>query len=319
VSLHGAGSPVENGAIRVGAIDIGTNTVLLLVAERRAGEVVAVCERSTITRLGEGVGQTRELAPAARERTLACIADYARTLRSLGAARVSCVGTSAMRDARGGAEFAREVAAVLGSAPRILSGDEEAELTFRGSLSGLDLTGPVSVFDIGGGSTEIIHGQLASSARIAAAISLNVGSVRLFERHVRSDPPSSAELGAVRDDIERALDEVSSFTPGSTLVGVAGTVTTIAAVALEQGNYDSASMHGLRLPASEVSRIARLLESLPIAERVKLAGMEPKRADVIVVGAALVEAIVERAGAREIVVSDRGVRWGLAEQSLAGS
>jgi len=309
--------PAKNHAVRAAAIDIGTNTVLLLVAERRQGRVEAVCERATITRLGEGVDRTHELAPAARQRTLDCIADYARTLRELDATRVTCVGTSAMRDARGGPAFAAEVAAILGSAPRILSGDEEAELTFRGSLSGLDLDGAVSVFDIGGGSTEIIHGRAGAEREISSAISLDVGSVRLFERHVSSDPASDAELARVRDDIRRALDHAPPFPAQTTLVGVAGTVTTIAAIALELAVYDSAVVHGFHLQASEVTRVARMLEAMPLARRLALAGLEPKRADVIVVGAALVEEILARSGAGAIVVSDRGVRWGLAEAALA--
>jgi exopolyphosphatase/guanosine-5'-triphosphate,3'-diphosphate pyrophosphatase len=317
VSGPHADPPQKTRAIRVGAIDIGTNTVLLLIAERRAARIVALCERSTITRLGEGVDRTRELGSEARQRTLACITDYARSLGELGVTRLSCVGTSAMRDARGADAFADDVATILGTRPHILSGDEEAELTFRGSLSGLELAGAVGVFDIGGGSTEIIQGEASAEPRLTAARSLNVGSVRLFERHVSSDPPRSAELARVRAEISRALDHAPAFRVGSTLVGVAGTVTTIAAIALELGSYDSARVHGLKLFASEISRVARVLETLTIAQRLKLSGLEPRRADVIVVGANILEGIVERAGASAIVVSDRGVRWGLAEASLA--
>jgi exopolyphosphatase / guanosine-5'-triphosphate,3'-diphosphate pyrophosphatase len=164
--------------------------------------------------------------------------------------------------------------------------------------------------DIGGGSTEIVH-------QSGAAISLDIGSVRLSERHVRSDPPSATELARVRADIESALDHAPAFPPGSTLVGVAGTVTTIAAISLELTSYDGASVHGVRISSDEISRVARLLESMTISERLKLAGLEPQRADVIVVGAGLLEAVARRAGVAELVVSDRGVRWGLAESVLA--
>jgi exopolyphosphatase/guanosine-5'-triphosphate,3'-diphosphate pyrophosphatase len=317
VSGPGAGSAEKAGSVRVGAIDIGTNTVLLLVAERREGELVAVRERATITRLGEGVDHTRELAPGARQRTLACLADYARTLHELGVTRVECVGTSAMRDARGGPEFAHEVAAVLGRAPRILSGAEEAVLTFGGALSGLTLTGAVSVFDIGGGSTEIIHGSSAPAPRIDNSVSLDVGSVRLFERHIRSDPPHPDELARVREDVARALDSAPAFPTSGMLVGVAGTVTTLAAIAGGFTIHDGALVHGTRLSRGEISRITRKLSSLTLSERLGLAGLDPQRADVIVVGAALVEAILERSRAEEVVVSDRGVRWGLAAEALA--
>jgi exopolyphosphatase / guanosine-5'-triphosphate,3'-diphosphate pyrophosphatase len=311
-----SGSGAERPGIRAACIDIGTNTVLLLVAEKRGAELVALLERATITRLGEGVDQTRELAPAARQRTLACVAEYAELAHHLGVSVISAVGTSAMRDARGGAEFAGEVANVLGSAPRILDGAAEAELTFAGSLSGLGLQGPVSVFDIGGGSTEIIHGLSGSARRIDAAASLDVGSVRLFERHVSSDPPSSLELERVRADIAAALDAAPEFPPAARLIGVAGTVTTIAAIARGISDRDGSLVHGTRLSHEDVARVARLLESLTIAERRELGGLDPQRADVIVVGAALVELILERARASELVVSNRGVRWGLAESLL---
>jgi exopolyphosphatase/guanosine-5'-triphosphate,3'-diphosphate pyrophosphatase len=173
------------------------------------------------------------------------------------------------------------------------------------------------VFDIGGGSTEIVHGAAGDRPSVASAISANVGSVRLFERHLRTDPPAGMELQRVRDDIRRALDEAPAFPPGAALVGVAGTVTTLAMISLGSAIPEGVQVHGTRVSAFEISRVARLLESLTVEQRAELAGLERGRADVIVVGALLVEAIVERSGTSEIVVSDRGVRWGLAEASLA--
>ncbi len=299
----------------MGTIDIGTNSVLLLVAERRGPRIEALLERATITRLGEDVDRTRELAPAARARTLACLQDYARELAQLNVGHVECVGTSAMRDASGGSDFALEVEGVLGVRPRILAGAEEADVTFRGTLSGLDVSGPVTVFDIGGGSTEIISGS-SNPACPDAMVSLDIGSVRLFERHVRNDPPSTDDLELVRADIRLALRDAPKTAPSATLIGVAGTVTTLAAIALELPSYDGSRVHGYRFTLEDVSRVARLLESLTIDERKRLAGLEPKRADVIVAGAAIVECIVFHTGAKELVVSDRGVRWGLAERAL---
>jgi exopolyphosphatase/guanosine-5'-triphosphate,3'-diphosphate pyrophosphatase len=306
--------------MRVACVDIGTNSVLLLVAEQApGGEVRAVVERATITRLGQGVDATGELAPEARARTLRCLESYAEEARRLGASRVLAVGTSAMRDARGGADFAREAAALLGEAPRVISGGEEARLTFRGALSGLRLPpGPALVFDVGGGSTELIVGEVSGgSPCIERAASLDVGSVRLTERHLRSDPPLPSEVEALRVEVDRLLTAFPPA-PGASLVGVAGTVTTLAAVARGVVPYDGARVHGLDLAASEVESLTHRLASLPVAERRELPGLEPKRADVIAAGALLVERLIRWAGGPRLLVSDRGVRWGLALEAFTG-
>lgn len=295
---------------RVGAIDIGTNSVLLLVAERgEDGVTRAVRERATITRLGEGVDRSGEIAPDARERTLACLRGYAEELAELGVTVVGAVGTSAMRDARGGAAFADAAAEVLGVRPRVISGDEEARLTFAGSLSGLACDGPVAVFDVGGGSTEIVVGE-AGIPR--STISLDIGSVRLSERHVRSDPPSADELAAIRVDVDRALASVEKLPMGVTLVGVAGTVTTLAAFALDLHPYDGARVHGATLDVRVIHDASARLAAMTLAGRRRARSIDPKRADVIVAGAALVERVIAWASVGAIVVSDRGVRWGLA-------
>lgn len=305
--------------MRVAAIDIGTNTVLLLVAEKRDdGAIVAVAERAQITRLGEGVDRARSLAPAAVERTLACLADYAREIATLGCERVDAVGTSAMRDAAGGEAFVARAGELLGARPRTISGDEEARLTFAGALSGLEVAGPVVVFDVGGGSTEIVRGEAraGASGRVESAVSLDVGSVRLTERHVRSDPPTPAELDDARAAVDVALAGLAPPPPGTPLVGIAGTVTTLAAVARGVAPYDGARVHGARLPAAEVVACARRLAALRLAERREVRGLDPKRADVIPAGGAIVEALLAWSRSPELVVSDRGVRWGLALASL---
>jgi len=311
--------------MRVATIDIGTNSVLLLVAESESkselglegGALRPLLERATVTRLGEGVDRNRRLLDAACERTLSCLSQYATDLRALGVTRVDAVGTSAMRDAEGGQAFVNRAQEILGVRPRVIDGNEEARLTFAGALSGLPQTGKVTVFDIGGGSTEIVVGSAsgnASERHIRGAVSLNIGSVRLFERHVRSDPPSAAELERVEQDIALALAAAPKPEAGATLVGVAGTVTQLAALELELTRYDATRVHGYTLTRGAVDRIASRLAALDLATRRGLPGMEPSRADVLVVGSAIARAVLEWSGAAELVVSDRGVRWGLAEE-----
>jgi exopolyphosphatase/guanosine-5'-triphosphate,3'-diphosphate pyrophosphatase len=308
-----------DGAKRVATLDIGTNSVLLLIAEATPAGPRALLERATITRLGEGVDRTRRLAPEARTRTLACIREYAADIERLGVSACAAVGTSAMRDAEGGEDFKREVGALLGAPPQVIDGQREAALTFRGALSGLELEGAVTVFDVGGGSTEIVQGERRGGrGRTTNAVSLDVGSVRLFERHVRSDPPSRAELERVSADVDTALASAPSANSGSALVGVAGTVTTLASMALELVDYDPLRVHGCVLEANRVRALAERLGSLTLAERRVLPGLDPRRADVIVVGARIVERVMQHQNAPRLTVSDRGVRWGLAEELCEG-
>jgi exopolyphosphatase/guanosine-5'-triphosphate,3'-diphosphate pyrophosphatase len=304
--------------LRVATIDIGTNTVLLLIAEvKEDGRLVPILDLAEITRLGQGVDRARTLAPEAVERTLACISDYASVIRAHQVDRIDAVGTSAMRDAGGAGQkrndFVERAAAILGVAPRVVSGDEEASLAFSGGTVDLGLEGEITAFDVGGGSTEIIQGRVTSGrAEVHHRKSLDIGSVRLFERHVRVDPPSAMEMSVVRAFV---LDQLLGVPPppeGRPLVGMAGTVTTLAAVARGVHPYDPARIHGMRLAAAEIAATGRRLAELPVAERKSVAGLEPKRADVIPVGAVIVEAVVAWARAREVIVSDRGVRWGLA-------
>ncbi|MRG92910.1 Ppx/GppA phosphatase family protein [Polyangium spumosum] len=313
--------------MRFAAIDIGTNSVLLLIAEPRGGELVPILERATITRLGQGVDATRALAPEAVTRTLDCLAAYGEAMRAAGVSRVAAVGTSAMRDARGGDAFRAEAKARLGVEPRVVSGREEAELTFEGALSGLGLSGPVTVFDVGGGSTEIVTGDAASG--LARATSLDIGSVRLTERHVKSDPPTAAELEAVRADVRAALSS-AGFPPSGALVGVAGTVTTLAAYARDVFPYDASRVHGARMSRDEVVSAVGSLAAMRLEARRGLRTVKPERADVIVAGGVIVEEVLAWAAeARplgtpgvdssvELVVSDRGVRWGLARRLAEG-
>jgi exopolyphosphatase / guanosine-5'-triphosphate,3'-diphosphate pyrophosphatase len=307
---------------KVAAIDIGTNTVLLTIAAADAAGPRPLLQRATITRMGEGVDKTRRLAPAAVLRNLECLRAYAEDLRAHGSPRLDVVGTSALRDAEGASAFLDAAERILGVRPRVIAGDEEARLTFRGALSGLTLAGKLLVFDIGGGSTELIVGEASGVAPPESRVSLDIGSVRLLERHVRSDPPEPRELADIEADIERAfasagpLARVHAHEP-LTLVGVAGTVTTLKALELGLAAYDPARVHGAVLTLSAVEALCAKLTSLPLAERQQLPGLEPKRADVIVAGALIVRDLLRRAGAAETIVSDRGVRFGLLEALIS--
>ena len=298
--------------LRVGAIDIGTNSVLLLVAERRNGQLVALRDTATITRLGQGVDRSGRLDEEAMTRTLACLDGHGRALRELGVEHVDAVATSAMRDARGAEGFLDEAERRIGCRPRVISGQREAELTFAGALSGLPISGPVAVFDLGGGSTEIIAGRLEDGrCSLDQAVSLDIGAVRLRERHLASDPPSASELAALRHAVRSALREAPAVA-GRPLVGVAGTVTTLAAVAVGASTYDADTIHGMRLSRQRLAELTATLATMPPDQRRALAGMEAGRADVIVSGAAIVDEICSLAGADELWISARGVRWGLA-------
>ncbi len=297
--------------MRVATIDIGTNTVLLLVAEGGGGVAMrAVVERATITRLGQGVDRTRQLAPEAVKRTTDCLAEYAEVVKGSGASRIAVVGTSAMRDARGGEVVKMAVNELFGVWPRVVSGQEEARLTFRGALSGMPARdGDAIVFDIGGGSTEVVVGRMQPLS-VSLSESFDVGSVRLTERH-------GEDAAAIASSAREAFAKLPAIAPGAAPIGVAGTMTTLAAVELGLEPYDGARVHGYAMTRDALAAVVARLGRLDLEARRKVAGMEPKRADVIVAGGHIALALLDHWGARAVVVSDRGVRWGLAEE-LAG-
>ena len=301
--------------MRVATIDIGTNTILLLVAENaRGGELRAEEEAAVITRLGRGVDATGRLRPDAIERARVCLEGYARIIERCGVDRVAVVGTSAMRDASGGDEVRADVRRLLGVEARVLSGQDEARLTFRGAVSGLgvDEVSEVAVFDIGGGSTEVVLGRATNPPSLGFLASFDVGSVRLTERLVRSDPPSAAERLAVADAASRAFAGVPRLPPGAVPVGIAGTMTTLAAVSLSLAVYRGDLVHGHVMTRAELGRVVDGLARVDLEARRAVTGMEPKRADVIVAGGLIALALLDGWGATAVRVSDRGVRWGLA-------
>ncbi|MES1207560.1 MAG: Ppx/GppA phosphatase family protein [Pseudomonadota bacterium] len=291
-------------------IDVGTNTALLLVARVGAGGALErVDERAEITRLGRGIGAGGALGRPGIDATLAALRTYAAIARQAGA-RIAAVGTEALRRAPNGADFLVPAAEILGVPLEVIDGQREAALTFRAVIESFPETrrGDVVVVDIGGGSTEIVtaHDGTPTSAR-----SLPMGSVRMTEQHIRQDPPAPAELAALRDAVAAGLAGVE-FAPGARLVGVAGTVTSLAAMAESMATYDPARVHGYRLSRAALDeQIARLAASRQ-AERERIVGLDPRRADVILAGAVILEGIAAASGASDVWVSDRGIRWGLA-------
>jgi exopolyphosphatase/guanosine-5'-triphosphate,3'-diphosphate pyrophosphatase len=290
--------------MRVAAIDQGTNTTRLLVADVEDGELAEISKRVEITRLGEGVDQRRRLLPVPIARVRNVLTDYRREAEQLGAERILLVATSAVRDAENGEAFLGEIEWSYGFVTRLLSGDEEAELTFRGAADGR--IGSTLVIDPGGGSTEFVVGK---SGQIGSRESVDIGSVRLTERFIRSDPPTADELAAAGDDVRESLP---SLPDADQAVGVAGTVTTLAA--LDLGLTDPEGLgtdgHGLTLDAVRAQR--KRLSALPLDERRRLPGLHPKRAPVIVAGAVLVEQVLEGFGLDAIEVSERDILHGAA-------
>ena len=295
--------------MKLATIDIGTNTTLLLVASVEGQTLEVLADRAEITRLGRGIGQQGALAPDAIARTLAALRDYAALARQHGAS-VAAVGTEALRRAPNAAAFLGPAAEILGTEVEVIDGEREAALTFRAVAASFADAGQgrLVVVDIGGGSTEIV---LASDGEVGFRVSLPLGSVRLTEAYVRSDPPTAAEQTAIAAAIDAAIASVPLPAPPAALVGVAGTVTSLAAMSLELASYDPARVHGYRLSRADLARqVARLAASTQ-AERERMIGLDPRRADVIFAGALILDRIAAAAGAGDIRVSDRGIRWGL--------
>ncbi len=349
---------------RVAAIDCGTNSIRLLITDLTRDEAtsavrgVDVARRMEIVRLGAGVDATGRLDAAALQRTFAAVDSYAEMIRESGAERIRFVATSATRDAENAADFLTGVELRLGVVPEVVTGAEEAALSFAGATNALAEThpAPFGVVDIGGGSTEVVLGAPGAAApgaavpgvgttgesgasgrsddrggsgaspavTVAAALSVDVGCVRLTERHLRSDPPTPAEVAAARVDVDAALDRVEAEVPLArirTLVGVAGTVTTLAAAALDLPRYDSSAIHASRHTVDGMLAVCDRVIRASRAERATWPFMHPGRVDVIgagaVIWAAVVERVAERAGLAEVLVSEQDILDGIAASLLA--
>jgi exopolyphosphatase/guanosine-5'-triphosphate,3'-diphosphate pyrophosphatase len=304
---------------RLATVDIGTNSVLLLVVTRlEDGALRAEVERCVITRLGQAVDQTGQLAPAAVERTLAALRSLAREMEEHEVSARAAIGTAVLRDAEDAADFLERAEAALGCPVEVVSGRREAELVLRGVRAGLAgrLPASVTLFDVGGGSTELVH---CEGDEVLELTSLDLGAVRLTERHLRGDPPAAAEVAALRRATAAALESISPARwRADQVVGIAGTVTTLATVQQGLDDYDTDRVNGSHLTREQIHTMTRRFAALDLAARRAIVGLEPGRADVILAGGLIVTALLDRLGAAGLTVCDRGVRWGLIRELSGG-
>jgi exopolyphosphatase/guanosine-5'-triphosphate,3'-diphosphate pyrophosphatase len=331
-------------AQRIATIDVGTNTILLLVVELSgAGTFGVLTDRAEIARLGEGVDRTRSLSAAGVERALAVLREYVHTCRNLGVEEISASGTSALRDALNAKSFLARLKHELKLDLRVLSGPEEAAYSYLAVQKGLSIDArDVLVVDVGGGSTEFIW---ASDGKMHGLASLDLGSVRLTERYLPSDPVRKEEcerlIQAVDQSVNKLLADWGGLRPfdfaqgrqpqddpdrtargegtRTIMVGIAGTFTTLSAVQMGLTHYSHSEVHGSRLGRAEVERQIELYRGKTVAERKAITGLEPKRADVILAGALAIERIMRLFGFDEVIVSDQGIRYGLLYERLAHS
>ncbi|RDV10896.1 Ppx/GppA family phosphatase [Arthrobacter sp. RT-1] len=290
------------GTTRVAAIDCGTNSIRLLIADIDRSEgtstLTDVVREMRVVRLGEGVDATGELAPEALERTFAATADYAQLIREHRAEAVRFVATSASRDARNRDVFVDGIRDLLGVEPEVISGDEEAALSFAGASSVLPILDghEVLVVDLGGGSTEFV---LGTAGGVTAAKSVDIGCVRLTERHLRNDPPTAEQIAAAEADVDAAIARAGQDVPlerATAVVGVAGSITTITAHAMKLPEYSPDAIHGTELPIDTVRAASTDLLEMVRSERAALPYMHPGRVDVIGAGGLVWRRILERMG-----------------------
>jgi exopolyphosphatase/guanosine-5'-triphosphate,3'-diphosphate pyrophosphatase len=301
--------------MRIAAIDCGTNSIRLLIADVVSGKVVDVVRTMIVVRLGEGVDQTRQFSQAALQRTFAAVDVYAELIREHNPQVIRFVATSASRDVANRDEFFNGVKSRLGIEPTVITGEEEARLSFLGATSGLgeDVSAPTApylVVDIGGGSTEFVLGEVSP----VAAISTDVGCVRMTERHLRDDPPTPAQIAEATQDIDQAINRASQVVPFDvvkSLIGLAGSVTTVAAVALELTQYDPAQIHGARISRERVHEVTATLLRMTRAQRAELGPMHEGRVDVIGGGALVLDRIMQKLNIDEVVVSEHDILDGI--------
>jgi len=305
---------------RSAAIDCGTNSIRLLIADVDAdrGTAVDVVREMTVVRLGEGVDATGAFSASALERTFAACRTYAELLRDAGSPPMRFVATSASRDVSNRTEFIDGVHTILGVRPEVISGQEEGALSFAGATAGIPLgaASPFLVVDIGGGSTEFVLGAHAPTHRA----SVDVGCVRMTERHLAGDPPTPEQVAAARIDIDAAIARAGAVVPfaeAATLVGLAGSVTTVAALALDLPAYDAEAIHHSRIPVADVRAVSDALLVMSRAQRAALPVMHPGRVDVIGAGALVLRRIMDVTGAAEVLVSEHDILDGVARSVAA--
>lgn len=298
--------------MRVAAIDCGTNSIRLLIADIDGGNFREVVRDMEIVRLGQGVDQTGQFHPDAISRTLAAVDKFAAEIAKRGVEKIRFCATSATRDATNRHLFVDGVRERLGIEPEVISGDEEAALSFAGAIKDLNPSdGPFLVVDIGGGSTEFVFG----TSTVEAARSVNIGCVRMTERHFASDPASNQQIEAARIDIQAAIAqaaEVVPITKATTLVAVAGTATTVAAAALDLPEYDRYAIHLSRVSAQQTHDAATMFATKNREQRLALGYMHPGRVDVIAAGSLVLSEIMKATGAAEFVASESDILDGMA-------
>ncbi|OPZ63181.1 MAG: Guanosine-5'-triphosphate,3'-diphosphate pyrophosphatase [Firmicutes bacterium ADurb.Bin506] len=298
-------------------IDIGTNSIKLFVAELGADGVLrSIADTNNIARLGEGMGDTGMLQPEAMARNAEAVAEFAELARAKGASEVIAVGTMALRTAKNTPEFVAAVRARAGIDVQVIPGEQEAELAYLAVLSGLGAYGGALVIcDVGGGSSEFVFGQ---GDAVTRRFSINLGAVKVTERFLKSDPPSTAQIDDAVAFIMGELEAGDVSGEASRLVGIGGTVTSMGAVKLEMAEYDADRIQGAVLTAADIDGLIEMFSSMPLAERKKITGLQPKRAEVIIGGACIIKCIMRRLNLSELVMSDRGLRHGLMYKILVG-
>ena len=298
--------------MRVAAIDCGTNSIRLLIADIDGNNFREVVRDMEIVRLGQGVDETGQFHPDAIARTLAAVDKFAAEIAKRGVEKIRFCATSATRDATNRHLFVDGVRDRLGIKPEVISGDEEAALSFAGAIKDLNPTdGPFLVVDIGGGSTEFVFG----TSTVEAARSVNIGCVRMTERHFASDPATAEQIEAARTDIQAAIAqaaEVVPITKAKTLVAVAGTATTVTAAALDLPEYDRYAIHLARVSAQQTHDAAAMFATKTRDQRLALGYMHPGRVDVIAAGSLVLSEIMQATGATEFVASESDILDGMA-------
>jgi exopolyphosphatase / guanosine-5'-triphosphate,3'-diphosphate pyrophosphatase len=300
-------------------VDIGTNSTRLLIADVRDGEVEELERRTNVTRLGEGVDSSGELAEEAIERVFATLAAYRELIDGLGAERLVAVATSAVRDAANGERFRAELRERFAIDARTISGDEEARLTFLGATAGRAQDEPVLVIDIGGGSTEFVIGRPGAAPTFHVSTAL--GSVRQTERHLTDDPPSDDQIAELSEAVRRTIEEsvpaeLRALVPAG--IAVAGTATSLAAIAQELDPYDPERVHGYRLEPAACERMQAMLAALPVEQRRAVPGLHPDRAPTIVAGVAILVVAMTTFGLAGIEVSEADILHGAALDAARG-
>jgi exopolyphosphatase/guanosine-5'-triphosphate,3'-diphosphate pyrophosphatase len=300
--------------VNTAVIDIGTNTLLLLIVDDQLHRVVDLCR---FGRLGKGLDASGKLAPEAVATSLEICREYRRVMDEHGVEAPAVIATQALREAKNARDFVEPAQEILGATIEIIAGAREASLAFTSVANAFpNLAGqPYVVVDVGGGSTEFI---VTDGAKVVSAVSVPIGAVRLTERHLKHDPPAHAEILELEADIDRHLAQLA-LPVGVPLIGTAGTATTMAAVALGLTTYDPDEVTGLRLEPERVAELRDTMLAATTAERRATPGVEPQRADVIAAGIAIYARALDRIHAPVLITCDRGIRWGLAYERLAGN